>query len=91
MVKPITEKENIRARNKVSKMATVEQLKEMLIEERVERICNSIPDGHCPNAYYQFEYLSGCMSDDENDSCFQCKKRFKQAVEQKVRKEIEKL
>ena len=72
-------------------MATVEELKEMLIEEKVGRIVNSIPNGHCPNAYYHFEYETGCESEDENDSCFQCKKRFRIAVEKAVRKEIEKL
>ena len=30
-------------------MATVEELKEMLIEEKVGRIVNSVPNGHCPN------------------------------------------
>ena len=72
-------------------MATIEELKEMLITEKVGRIVNSIPNGHCPNAYYHFEYETGCESEDENDSCFKCKKRFKQAVEKAVREEIEKL
>lgn len=72
-------------------MATVEQLKEMLIEERVGRIIGSIPNGNCPNAYYHFEYETGCMSEDDNDNCFKCKQRFKQAVEKAVREEIEKL
>lgn len=72
-------------------MATVKELKEMLIDEKVARICNSIPDGHCPNAYYHFEYETGCESENENDSCFQCKKRFRTAVEKAVREEIEKL
>ena len=72
-------------------MATVKELKEMLIEERVARICNDVPDGYCPNAYYPFfEYEAGCESEDKKDSCFQCKKRFRTAVEKAVRKKIEK-
>ena len=72
-------------------MATIEQLKEMLIKERVNRICDSIPDGHCPNAYYNLEYETGCVSEDENDNCCKCKLRFRQAVEKLVREEIEEL
>ena len=72
-------------------MATVEQLKEMLLEERVGRISGLIPNGNCPNAYYHFEYETGCMSEDDSDNCFKCKQRFKQAVEKAVREEIEKL
>lgn len=91
MARLITARLNTRERNKASKMATIKELKDMLIEERVKYICNSIPDGNCPNAYYHFEYETGCMSEDENDNCFKCKQRFKQAVEKVVRKEVEKL
>ena len=29
-------------------MATIQELKEMLIQEKVERIMDSIPNGNCP-------------------------------------------
>jgi len=70
---------------------TVEELKEMLIEERMMRIINSIPNGHCPNAYYCIDYVSGCVSEDLDDSCYECKKRFAKAMEKKIREEVEAL
>ena len=69
-------------------MATVETLKRLLIEERVMRIVDSIPNGHCPNAYYNIDYLSGCMSEDPNDNCTQCKARFHKALYKQIEKEV---
>ena len=70
MARLIAARLNTSGRNKESKMVTIKELKDMLIEERVRYICNSIPDGNCPNAYYHFEYETGCMSEDENDNSF---------------------
>ena len=69
-------------------MATIETLKELLIQERVSRIIDSIPNGHCPNAYYNIDYLSGCMSEDENDNYTICKQRFEEAVIKIVTEEV---
>ena len=50
--------------------ATIEELKRLLINERVGRIMGSIPYGHCPTVYYPgVKYTTGCMSEDPNDNC----------------------
>lgn len=67
-------------------MATIEELKEMLIEEKVSRIIDSIPNGNCPNAYYSIDFDSGCG--EQELSCEECKRNFKKAVIEMVTAEV---
>lgn len=67
----------------------IEKLKSDLVEERVSRINESIPRGHCPNAYYRIDYTSGC--DDEQDiGCDTCRRRFIKAMYEQVKKKVDK-
>jgi hypothetical protein len=69
--------------------ATIEELKRLLINEKVDRLIESIPDNHCPAAYYpEIKYTTGCMSEDPNDNCTQCKYRFHKALYEHVEKEV---
>ncbi len=64
-------------------MATIEQLKERIIELKVEVARATVPQGHCPYAYYT------CIPKEENcDNCAECK--FFEKYESKVRQEVEK-
>lgn len=69
--------------------ATIEELKRLLINERVGRIMGSIPYDHCPTAYYPgVKYTTGCMSEDPNDNCTKCKNRFHKALYEQIEKEV---
>ena len=68
-------------------MATIQELKKMLIKEKVERVMDSIPNGNCPNAYYSIDYNSGCESEEEM-TCEQCKRNFKKAVIEMITAEV---
>ena len=69
--------------------ATIEELKRLLINERVGRIIDSIPNGNCPTAYYPgIKYETGCMSEDSSDNCTKCKARFRKALYEYVEKEV---
>lgn len=69
--------------------ATIEELKRLLINEKVGRLMTSIPYGHCPTAYYPgIKYTTGCMSEDINDNCTKCKARFHKALYEHVEKEV---
>ena len=68
---------------------TIDELKRLLINERVGRIMASIPYGNCPTAYYPgIKYETGCMSKDPNDNCTKCKARFHKALYEHVEKEV---
>lgn len=69
--------------------ATIEELKRLLINEKVGRLMGRIPDGCCSAAYYPgIKYETGCMSEDPNDSCTKCKARFHKALYEHVEKEV---
>lgn len=73
--------------------ATIFELKRLLINERVGRIMASIPNGHCPMAYYPgIKYVTGCdISDDADDyknNCTKCKFKFHKALYEYVEKEV---
>ena len=67
-------------------MATVEELKEMIIELNVDLAKAHIPYGHCPYAYY-----SGVEQDGDCDDCDKCKREFFEKYENIIRAKIEKL
>jgi hypothetical protein len=73
--------------------ATIEELKRLLINEKVGRLMGRIPDGNCPTAYYPgIQYVTGCdISDDSDDyknNCTKCKNRFHKALYEYVEKEV---
>ena len=69
--------------------ATIDELKRLLINERVGRLMATIPNGNCPTAYYPgVKYITGCMSEDPNDNCTKCKARFHKALYEYVEKEV---
>lgn len=67
-------------------MATIEQLKEIIVELRLELIRANIPQGHCPYAYYY-----GVEQEGDCDDCNECKRKFFEKYEMKIRQEVEKL
>ena len=67
-------------------MATVEELKEMIIELKVDLAKAQIPQGHCPYAYYP-GIEGGCVADID---CGRCKREFFEKYENKVRVVVEK-
>lgn len=69
--------------------ATIYELKRLLINEKVGRLMDRIPNGHCPAAYYPgIKYVTGCMSEDDTDNCTKCKARFHKALYEHVEKEV---
>ena len=68
--------------------ATVAELKRLLIQARFEKALASIPNGHCPNVYFEVSYLTGCMSSDEKYTCNTCKYHFKTALYKQIEKEV---
>ena len=67
-------------------MATVEELKEMMIELKVDLAKANVPYGHCPYAYYP-----GMKQHGDCDDCNKCKREFYQEYENIVRAKVEKL
>lgn len=67
-------------------MATIEQLKEIIVELRLELMRAKIPQGHCPYAYYH-----GVEQEGDCDDCDECKRKFFEKYEIKIKQEVEKL
>lgn len=69
-------------------MDKIQELKQALLKARITVVARTIPNGHCPNAYYNIDYISGCK--DENEiTCEECKQRFFTAIKKEILKEIE--
>lgn len=69
-------------------MAKISELKEMLIESKLDVINATIPHGHCPYAYYHPDI----KHDDCGDiDCDRCRYRFMEDMEAEIRKEVKKL
>ena len=68
-------------------MATVEELKEMIVELKVDLAKANIPYGNCPYAYYP-GVEGGCVAD---IACSQCKQEFWQRYRVKVEEWVENL
>ena len=73
--------------------ATIEEIKRLLINEKVGRLMNCIPNGHCPMAYYPgIKYVTGYDISDDSDNyknnCTQCKDRFHKALYEYVEQEV---
>ena len=67
---------------------TKEELKRLLIQERFDKAMISIPVGNCPICYFKVDYVTGCVSEDPNDTCVKCRFRFRQALYKQIEKEV---
>ena len=65
-------------------MATIKQLKEIIVELRLSLMKANIPDGHCPYAYYY-----GVEQEDDCDNCNKCKRHFFEKYKAKIEQEVE--
>lgn len=65
-------------------MATVKQLKEMIVDLKVELVKARIPQGHCPYAYYK---PSNAHKGDCSD-CNECSRLFLEEVKADIEKEV---
>ena len=68
-------------------MATVKELKEIIIELKMDLVKANIPYGNCPYAYYPG--IEGECSADI--SCTKCKQEFFEKYENKIRAIVEQL
>lgn len=68
--------------------ATIPELKRLLIQERFDKAMISIPVGNCPSCYFKVDYVTGCESEDPNDTCAKCRFRFRQALYKQIEKEV---
>jgi hypothetical protein len=65
--------------------ATIEELKRLLIQARLEKILSNIPCG-CPNAYGKPDYIRDCSGC--SPECVACKYDFKQELYKQIEKEV---
>jgi hypothetical protein len=69
-------------------MAKISELKEMIVELKLDLINANIPYGHCPHAYYHPPIKYGDCGEID---CDMCRRRFMEDMERDIRKEIRKL
>ena len=69
-------------------MAKISELKEMIIDLKLDLINANIPHGHCPYAYY---HTTIKHNDCGEIDCDECRHRFMEDMEKDIRKEIRKL
>lgn len=67
--------------------ATVEELKEMIMDLKVELLEVQVPDNCCPYAYFNYDKNTDCG----DISCFKCKNIFFENYRNKIRKEVNQL
>lgn len=66
---------------------TKAELKDMIVDLKMQVISMSVPHGHCPYAYYKLE-----NAPDINCStvgCTTCKSQFYDIMQKRIRKEVE--
>lgn len=63
------------------------KLKKALVNSKVGRNLAVIPQGHCPTAYFNIEFESGCGKKDI--TCEQCKRNFAEALSKVIEQEVE--
>ena len=69
-------------------MAKISELKEMIVESKLDVINATIPYGHCPYAYYHPPIKHGDCGEID---CDMCRRRFMEDMERDIRKEVKKL
>lgn len=65
------------------------QLKEMIIDLRMQVVQMSIPKGHCPYAYYGLENAPNI--DCNEIGCSTCHAQFNQIMRERITKEVKQL
>lgn len=68
-------------------MGKISELKEMIVDLRVELLQARIPNGNCPYAYYSMEKDTDC----NEISCDECQSNFFEKYAEEVRKEVRSL
>lgn len=66
-------------------MADVKELKEMIIDLRMNLVKANIPSGNCPYAYYSIENPAG---DCGSVSCNECKSIFLDKMRSEITEEV---
>lgn len=66
-------------------MADVKELKEMIIDLRMDLVKANIPSGNCPYAYYSIENPTG---DCGSVGCNECKKIFLDKMRSEIIEEV---
>ena len=69
-------------------MSKISELKEKIIELKLDLINANIPHGHCPYAYYNPPVTHGDCGEID---CDMCRRRFMEDMEMEIRKEVRKL
>ena len=65
--------------------ATIQELKDIIVDLRIENIECTIPSGHCPYAYYNIDNpIASC----DETSCNQCRVVFLDTMCKKIEKEV---
>ena len=69
-------------------MADINELKEMIINLKMQLVKAQIPKGHCPYTYSAelAKHMKDCTMD-----CEKCRERFMAAMKRKITKEVEEL
>lgn len=65
--------------------ATVNELKEMIIDLRVDLVKARIPETNCPYAYYNMDMEN---IDCNEISCNECKRIFLENMREKIKEEV---
>lgn len=68
--------------------ATVEELKNMIVDLKMDLVRSNIPSGNCPYAYYHRE---NPIEDCNSVSCRECKKIFLDGMKRDIEKEVQAL
>lgn len=64
---------------------TAEELKNMIIDLRMDLVRTNIPSGNCPYAYY---CIKNPVEDCNNISCGECKRIFFESMKKEIEEEV---
>lgn len=67
--------------------ATIDELKNIIIDLKIDLIKHEIPVGHCPYAYYNKQNSVGC----DDISCQKCRRIFFENIRKDIEAEVETL
>lgn len=68
--------------------ASVQELKDIIVELKMDKIRMSVPQGHCPYAYYS---ISNPFSSCDDTDCSTCSNVFLENMRKLVTEEVSKL
>lgn len=72
----------------MAKRKTAKELKEIIVKLKMDMVKATIPNGHCPYAYY---HIDEDDADRNCDDCNQCKKDFFNKMRKIIEKEVAEL